>query len=169
MTDIRGRIFRLLLTPFSFAVLGCLVLAGWALWSGGLLDGPAARQVRTSSVYVAPGVDVDRAAAEKIIGNRRLVVLFLEPGADVRAGCDGVERAAAGTLVLVLSRADDGFDTYSCSGYGDDSNLGKRVVAETTIGSGVDEVVDRPLDAVRLTVVNYDRLVKADACPTVPA
>lgn len=42
-------------STFGGAVLVTLVLAGWALWSGGVLDGPIARQVRASSVYIAPG------------------------------------------------------------------------------------------------------------------
>ncbi|MEE3919850.1 hypothetical protein V2I01_20865 [Micromonospora sp. BRA006-A] len=79
---------RLVGTAFGRAVLACLVLAGWALWTGGILDGPAARQVRGSSVYAAPGVDLDRAAAERVIGNRRLVVLIMEPGADLREACE---------------------------------------------------------------------------------
>ncbi len=61
-------------TPFGLAVVGLLVLAGWALWSAGIFDDAMQRQIRTSSVYTAPGVDLDRAEAEQIIGNRRLVV-----------------------------------------------------------------------------------------------
>lgn len=161
------RAVRLLLTPFGLAVLGCLVLAGWALWSGGVLDGEMARTVRTSSVYAAPGVDLDTAAAEKIIGNRRLVVIMLEPGADLRGGCHAVHRAAAGTLVLLLSRDGDDFDTYGCSlfdGSGSE-DFGKGMVAESVIGNGIDEFVDRPLGAVKVIAVNYDQLVKAGILP----
>ena len=78
--DVRRWSRRLVGTAFGRAVLACLALAGWALWSGGLFDGPVARQVRASSVYAAPGVDLDRAAAERVIGNRRLVVLMLRAG-----------------------------------------------------------------------------------------
>ncbi|WP_326563462.1 hypothetical protein [Micromonospora peucetia] len=154
-------------TPFGFAVLACLTLAGWALWTGGVLDGPAARQVRTSSVYAAPGIDLDRAAAERIIGNRRLVVLLLEPGADLRQGCRQVERAAGGNVVLVMSRDADDYDTYGCALLPgrDDENFGRAAVAETIIGRGIDTFTDRPLEALKVVTVNYDLLVKAGTVP----
>ncbi|MEU4745795.1 hypothetical protein AB0G02_35770, partial [Actinosynnema sp. NPDC023658] len=154
---------RSLGTPFGVAVLGCLLLAGWAVWSGGVQDGPIARQVRSSSVYAAPGVEVDRAAAERVIGNRRLVVLLLEPGADRPQGCRDVRHAAEGTLVLVLSQADDEYDTYGCALIPgrDDENFGRAAVAEMTIGRGIDQFADRPVEALKIVVVNYDLLVKA--------
>jgi hypothetical protein len=99
---------RFLLTPFSVVVTGCLLLAGWALWTGGIFDGPVARQVRGSSVYAAPGTGLDTAAAQRVIGNRRLVVVFLPPDADLGRGCDAVRRAAEGTLVVLLKRDGDG-------------------------------------------------------------
>ncbi|SCL25183.1 hypothetical protein GA0074692_1911 [Micromonospora pallida] len=165
MTDRkRARLFG---TPFGLASLGCLVLAGWALWTGGILDGPIARDVRASSVYVAPGVELDEAAAERIIGNRRLVVLLLEPGADGSDACDAVRRAADGTVVLILSRDGDDYDRYGCALLPDrdDENFGRAFVAETVIGSGVDGFVDRPLEALKVVTVNYDRLVKAGTVP----
>ncbi|MEU5906652.1 hypothetical protein ABZ780_20050 [Micromonospora sp. NPDC047467] len=154
-------------TPFGVAVLACLVLAGWALWTGGVLDGPAARQVRTSSVYAAPGVDLDRAAAERVIGNRRLVVLLLEPDADLRQGCRQVTRAANGNVVLVMSRDGDDYDTYGCAllPRRDDENFGRAAVAEMIIGRGVDTFPDRPLEALKVVTVNYDLLVKAGTVP----
>ena len=155
-------------TPFGLAVVACLILAGWALWSGGILDGPIARQVRSSSVYAAPGIDLDRPAAERVLGNRRLVVIMLAPGTeDLRQGCDAARQAAKGTLVLVVSRQDDEYDTYGCAllpGVGDE-NLGKAAVAETTIGSGIDGFADRPLEALKVIAVNYDGLVKAGMVP----
>lgn len=95
---------KLLGTPFGLALVALLVLAGWASWTAGIFDGPIAKEVRSSSVYVAPGLDIDTAAAEKIIGNRRLVVVFLERGADLSEGCDDTSGAADGTLVLLISR-----------------------------------------------------------------
>ncbi|WP_433719787.1 hypothetical protein ACQP2Y_33355 [Actinoplanes sp. CA-051413] len=155
-------------TPFGLAVVACLILAGWALWSGGILDGAIARQVRSSSVYAAPGIDLDRPAAQRVIGNRRLVVIMLAPGTDdLRQGCDAARQAAKGTLVLVLSRQDDEYDTYGCAllpGV-DDENFGKAAVAETTIGSGIDGFADRPLEALKVVAVNYDGLVKAGVVP----
>ncbi|MFE0592085.1 hypothetical protein [Micromonospora echinospora] len=162
-----ARAARLFGSPFGLGVLACLVLAGWALWTGGITDGPVAREVRNSSVYVAPGVDLDEAAAERIIGNRRLVVLLLAPGADLREGCRDVERAADGTVVLVLSRDDDEYDTYGCALLPDrdDDNFGRAFVAEMTISNGIDGFVDRPLEAFKVVTVNYDRLVKAGTVP----
>lgn len=161
------RLGRFLGTPFGVAVLGCLVLAGWALWSGGVLDGPIAKQLRTSSVYAAPGIDLDQAAAERIIGNRRLAVAILAPGADLRDACDSVDPAADGTVALMLSRDDDEFDKYSCALLPDrdDENFGKAFVAESMIGTGADQFADRPLDALKVIAVNYDRLVKAGTVP----
>lgn len=156
--------------PFGLAVLACLALTGWALWSGGILDGPLAKQVRSSSVYAAPGVELDQAAAERIIGNRRLVVAILEPGADLSAACDSVERAADGNVALLLSRDDeegDEFDNYGCAllPNRDDENFGKAFVAEMAISRGVDQFVDRPLEALKVAAVNYDLLVKAGTVP----
>jgi hypothetical protein len=155
-------------TPFGLAVAGCLILAGWALWSGGILDGTIARQVRSSSVYAAPGVALDRPAAQRVLGNRRLVVIMLAPGADdLRQGCDAARRAAKGTLVLVTSRDGDEYDTYGCALLPDvdGKNLGKAAVAETTIGAGIDGFADRPLEALKVIAVNYDGLVKAGVVP----
>ncbi|MFY1582983.1 hypothetical protein ACN267_00605 [Micromonospora sp. WMMD734] len=163
----QGRVAGLLGTPFGLAVLACLVLAGWAVWSGGALDGAIARHVRTTSFYADPGLDVDRAEAERIIGNRRLVVILRSPGADLRDTCKQVHRAADGTIVLVLSRDGDDYDTYGCAlvpGY-EKKNLGKAAAAEMIIGRGIDTFVDRPLEAVKVIAVNYDRLVKAGTVP----
>lgn len=154
---------RRLLNPFGLAVLACLILAGWALWSGGILDGPIARQVRSSSVYAAPGTGLDRAAAETAIGNRRLVVILLKPGADLESACHSVKHAAAGTLAEVMSRKTDGFDTYGCASFGGD--IGQSLVSEQIISQGVDGFADRPLDAVKVLAVNYDLLVKAGSVP----
>jgi hypothetical protein len=154
---------RRLLNPFGLGVLACLILAGWALWSGGILDGPIARQVRASSVYAAPGTGLDRPAAERVVGNRRLVVILLKPGADLASACHSVDHAAAGTLALVMSRKTDGFDTYGCASFGGD--FGKSFVSEQIISQGVDGFADRPLEAVKVVAVNYDLLVKAGNVP----
>jgi hypothetical protein len=161
------RLARFLATPFGIAVLGCVVLAGWALWSAGILDGPMARQVRTSSVYTAPGVGLDRTAAERAIGNRRLVVLMLTPGTDLEGACNSVEHAAKGTLVLALSRKTDGFNAWGCADLPDvdQENFGKALVSETLISEGISGFADRPLDAIKVIAVNYDLLVKAGNVP----
>lgn len=161
------RLKRFLGTPFGVAVLGLLVLAGWAVWSAGIFDGQVARQVRGSAVYIAPGVDLDQSAAERVIGNRRLVVAILEPGADLAEACDDTESAADGTLVLLMSKGDDELDHYGCAHFpgDDDENFGNAFVAETTIADGADQFVDRPLEALKVIAVNYDGLVKAGIVP----
>ena len=166
-TSWRIRIVSAVATPFGLAVLGCLVLAGWAGWTGGMLDGPIAREVRTSSVYAAPGVELDRAAAEQVIGDRRLVVVLLEPGADLQTGCASVRRAAAGTLVLLLSAGDDGYDRWGCALVPTDTpaELGRAVAAEYGIQRGIDPFVDRPLEAIKVIAINYDLLAKAGSIP----
>lgn len=154
-------------SAFGVAVLGCLVLAGWAVWTAGVFDGPIARQLRTSSVYAAPGVTVDQAAGERVIGNRRLVVAFLEPGTDLSDACDSLSGATDGTLGLMLSRDGDDYDKYGCSrlpGH-DDENFGKAYVAESMIGNGIDAFTERPVDALEVAVVNYDLLVRSGAIP----
>ncbi|WP_328455718.1 hypothetical protein [Amycolatopsis sp. NBC_00438] len=158
------RFFR---SAFGIAVLGCLVLAGWAVWSAEVFDGPVARQLRTASVYAAPGVAIDRPAAERVIGNRRLVVGFLAPGADLSDACDSLGGAVDGTLAVMLSRDGDDFEKYGCSRLpgSDDENFGKAFVAETMIGNGIDAFADRPVDALKVLVVNYDLLVHSGAIP----
>ncbi|MEV6645636.1 hypothetical protein [Amycolatopsis sp. NPDC051371] len=154
-------------SAFGVALLGCLVLAGWAVWSAGVFDGPVARQLRSASVYVAPGVTLDQPAAERVIGNRRLVVAFLEPGADLSDACDSLGGAADGTLAVMLSRDGDDYEKYGCSRLPgrDDENFGKAFVAESMIGNGIDGFADRPVDALKVLVVNYDLLVRSGAIP----
>ena len=163
---LRVRLTAFLATGFGMTTLACVLLAGWALWSAGVGDSTAARQVRTGSVYVAPGVDVDRAAAEQIIGNRRLVVLMLPAGADRRGACAEVRRAAAGTLVLVLTPTGDGYDRYACFLINsDDEHFGRAYAAEEIIARGVDAMAGRPLEALKVVVVNYDLLVRVGTIP----
>jgi hypothetical protein len=94
-------------------------------------------------------------------------VVYLEPGADLRAGCKATSNAAEGTLVLVLSNEGDEFERYGCANLpgADDENFGKAFVAETTIASGIDPFADRPLEAMKAVAVNYDGLVKAGIVP----
>lgn len=160
-----------LASPFGLAVVACLALAGWATWTGGVLDGEMARTVRNSSVYAAPGTGVDVPAAERVIGNRRLVVIFLAPGADLSEACDAVKRAAEGSLVALLSRDGDSYRRYGCSrlpGADGPEELGRQMVVEVTITRGVDEFVDQPVDAVKVMAVKYDSLVRAGIVPDGP-
>ncbi|WP_229068896.1 hypothetical protein [Actinoplanes sp. DH11] len=169
------RFGRLVATPFGFTSVVMVLLACWALWSGGVFESRAGRDVRTSSVHVDPGFGtaVDEEAAEQVIGNRRLVVLFLSPGADpAEDGCDRVDRAARGTLVLVLRHdADGGYDRYGCdmlpkadSEKGEES-FGRSLAVETTISRGVDQFTDRPVEALKVVVVTYDLMVRSGLVP----
>lgn len=162
-----ARLIRTLLTLFGAAVLALLVLAGWAAWTAGLFDSAIARHVRSSSVYVAPGIDLDERAAARVIGNRRLVVIFLGGDADLADACHQTSRAAFGTLVMLFQPKGDELDHYGCAQFpgADDENFGKAFVAETTVAQGADQFVDRPLDAVKVLAVNYDGLVRAGVVP----
>lgn len=159
---------RFLATPFGLAVVALVALAGWSLWSAGVVDDDLQRAARSGSVYAVDSVHLDQAAAERIIGNRRLFVAFLEPGTDLGDRCDDLDGPADGTLVLLLSRdgAED-FSSYGCWRLpgGDDENFGKAFVAETTVASGTDQFVQRPLEALKVIAVNYDQLVKARVVP----
>lgn len=158
---------KFLATPFGLAVLGLVALACWSLWTAGILDDDVQRAARSGSVYAAEGTGVDTEEAARIIGNRRLVVAFLEPGTDLGDTCDSLDSAASGTLVLLMSREDEDWDTYGCSqlpGH-DDENFGKAYVAEAQIGSGTDQFVDEPLNALKVIDVNYDQLVRAGVIP----
>lgn len=160
---------RFLGTPFGFATLALLVLAGWATWTAGIFDGPLARDVRNSSVYAAPGVELDQAAAERVIGNRRLVLAFLDRDADLEQACDDTSGAAAGTLVVLFKPGDGEFEHYGCAQFTDDDvdgeNFGKAFAAETVVPQGADQFLDRPLEAVKVVAVNYDTLVKSGTVP----
>ncbi len=162
------KLTRLLATPFGLALAGLVVLAGWSAWSAGIFDDDLQRAARSGSVYAVDGVGLDTAAAERIIGNRRLFVAFLAPGADLGEACDELAGPADGTLTLMLSqKTDEDFETYGCSQLpgNEDENFGKAFVAETTIASGTDQFTRRPLDALKVIAVNYDQLVKADIVP----
>ncbi|HWS37992.1 MAG TPA: hypothetical protein VN408_35320 [Actinoplanes sp.] len=145
-------------TPLSVATAACLVLAGWSLWTGGVFEGPIARQVRTSSVYTAPGTGLDVPAAERIIGNRRLVMIFVDKGtAELPPVCDAVERAADGTLVLVLRPEADGWKKYTCAMFDGGFELMRL---EGGLGPGIPQFAGDPLSTVKVAAVNYDRLVR---------
>ena len=115
-------------------MLALVALAGWALWTGGILDDDLQRAARNGSVHAADGAGVDVDAAARVLGNRRLVAAFVDPGADKSDTCDDLDGPADGTLVLLLSAGADDYDTYGCSklpGHDDDAGFGKAFVAET--------------------------------------
>ncbi|MBB3038010.1 hypothetical protein [Hoyosella altamirensis] len=156
-------------TPFGLAVAALVVLAGWSLWTAGIADNDLQRTARSGSVYAAAGVDLDTEAAAEIIGNRRLFVAFLEPDADLSRACSQVSGPARGTLALLVSRKEggDGYNSYGCSqlpGEGTEA-FGRAFVAESMIRRGINVFADRPLEALKVTVVNYDMLVKAGTVP----
>ncbi|KID30854.1 hypothetical protein HQ32_01538 [Prauserella sp. Am3] len=149
--------------PFLLAVLLAVVLAGWAAFTGGIFDGKVAQALRGSSVYAAPEYRIDLDEARHVIGNRKLTVGFLSPDDDASAVCKNVSRAADGTLFVALTRDDDTWNAYGCSHHTDD--IGKGMVAETIISRGIDTFADRPVDTLKVIVVNFDRLVRAGNVP----
>ncbi|QFU89670.1 hypothetical protein [Amycolatopsis sp. YIM 10] len=152
---------------FLVALAVCVVLACWGLWTGGVFDDDLQSDLRVSSVHIGEGTDIDEQAAERIVGNRRLVVAWLPQGEDLEDACDELEGPAAGTVGLLLSPAGDEYDTYGCvqMAGADDEGFGRAYVAESQLPSGVDEFVDSPLDALKVVVVNYDSLVRAKTIP----
>ncbi|WP_328608278.1 hypothetical protein OG943_03910 [Amycolatopsis sp. NBC_00345] len=161
------RVRRFLKSGFGLVTLACLVLAGWATWSAGVFDGPLARQLRSSPVYAAPGQQVDLAAAERIVGNRRLVIGFLDGGTDLPDACHTLSNAAPDTIAVLLSPKADDFDHYTCSRFPGayDANFGKSFVAESKITDGIGGFSKQPLNAVKTIVVNYDQLVRSSTIP----
>ncbi|MBK1783587.1 hypothetical protein [Prauserella cavernicola] len=145
------------------ALIGCGALAVWALATSGLFDGPVAEKLRVSSVYVAPEVDVDEAAAERIIGNRALTVAFVGPGTDLSRVCDDTGNATGGTVLVPISAGEDDYETYACDRISDEVGTSSTVEALTV--RGIDEFLDEPLEALKVMTVNYDLLVKAEVVP----
>lgn len=162
------RMLRTLLrTRFRAATLAVVILAGWAAWTGGLLDGQVARQVRSAPTWIAPEFGVDPAQANQIIGNRRLVVILREPSDErARDVCKSVDSAADGSVILVLTRDGNSLDRYGCATmYSSDADIGKANVVEDKVASGLSGFADRPLDALRIAAVNYDGLVRIGFLP----
>ncbi|MCW4354697.1 adhesion protein FadA [Hoyosella sp. YIM 151337] len=164
-----SRVIKFFRTPFGLAVAALMVLAGWSLWTAGAADNDLQRAARSGSIYAAAGVELNTEAAAEVIGNRRLFVAFLEPDADLARACRQVSRPAEGTLALLLSSKEgsDSYNSYGCSllpGEGTDA-FGRAFVAESMIRRGINVFADRPLDALKVTVVNYDMLVKAGTVP----
>lgn len=161
------RVRRFLKSGFGIVTLACLVLAGWATWSAGVFDGPLARQLRSSPVYAAPGQHVDLAAAERVVGNRRLVIGFLDGGTDLADACHTLSNAAPDTIAVLLSPKADDFGHYTCSRFPGayDANFGKSFVAESKITDGIGGFSKQPLNAVKTIVVNYDQLVRSSTIP----
>lgn len=124
----------------------CLALGVVALWGAGVLDSAIAREVRVSNAYVEEGVEIDEAEVEQIIGNRNLVVIYLDGelgsrGADV---CDAVSTAADGTFVAIV---DERMQMYGCS----------LLPAETESDEFATPEKDRLVNE-RLHIDSYERL-----------
>ncbi|MBB3661703.1 MULTISPECIES: hypothetical protein [Prauserella salsuginis group] len=153
--------------PFALAVLVAVAFAAWAAITGGLFDGPVASKLRGSSVYAAEDYDFDRDAAAQVIGNRKLTVGFLSPGDDASEVCDDVAGAADGTLFVAMTRDGGDWSTYGCSHH-DTDDIGQAMVAETVITRGTGMFVDRPVETLKVMVVNFDQLVRAGNVPDGP-
>ncbi|HEY2056908.1 MAG TPA: hypothetical protein VGH57_00945 [Amycolatopsis sp.] len=118
-------------------------------------------------MYAAPGQHIDLAAAERVVGNRRLVIGFLDGGTDLAAACHTLTNAAPDTIAVLLSPKTDDFDHYTCSRFPGayDANFGKSFVAESKIADGIGGFSKQPLNAVKTIVVNYDQLVRSSTIP----
>ncbi|GAA1229259.1 hypothetical protein GCM10009676_09730 [Prauserella halophila] len=149
--------------PFALAVLVAVAFAAWAAITGGLFDGAVASKLRGSSVYAAADYDLDVAAAERVIGNRKLTVGFLSPGDDASEVCDDVAGAADGTLFVAMTREGGEWSSYGCSHHTDE--IGQAMVAESVIARGTDTFTDRPVEALKVMVVNFDQLVRSGTVP----
>jgi hypothetical protein len=67
---------------------------------------------------------------------------------------------------VLFKQTSDGYQSYGCTLYvNTDKHFGNAVVAETDIGNGLDEYAGRPLDAVRVLVINFDQLVDLGVIP----
>lgn len=163
------RIFGSLTAPYRWVLVGCLVLAGWLLWTAGPFDSAMAKDLRTSSVYADGSFQLDTAAAERAIGNRRLAVVFLDTNDSGRAcqTCKDLNGPADGVLLAIVYREKAELTDYGCSllPAAADENFGKSFVAETEIANGIAGFADQPLDAVKIMAVQYDALANAGIVP----
>ncbi|WP_051266442.1 hypothetical protein [Nakamurella lactea] len=159
-----------LTTSYRWVLVGCVLLAGWSLWTGGIFDSHVASTIRSSSVYADTSYQLDTAAAQRVIGNRRLAAVFLDTTDDEVAAqtCKDLKSAADGVLVVIVYSGDDGLQNYGCSllpGADDDDGFGKAFVAESVIATGISGFADHPLDAVKTMAVKYDALANAGIVP----
>lgn len=143
-----------------------LGLVATCLWGAGVFDSPIKEDIRVSNVYVEDGVDVDEQEAEKIVGNRHLVIIYLDGPLGERGGevCDDVTPVAEGSIVAIV---DDELDMYGCALIPgrDDENFGKAYVTESVIRYGTGALVDAPQEAAKVMAANFDRLVAAGLAP----
>lgn len=143
-----------------------LGLAVTCLWGAGVFDSDIKKDIRVSNVYVEDGVDVEEQAAEEIVGNRHLVIIYLAGELGERGGeiCDDVQSVAEGSIVAIV---DEALDIYGCALIPgrDDENFGKAFVAESIIGSGIGALSDDPQEAAKAMVSNFDTLVAAGLAP----
>ncbi|MBE7161974.1 MAG: hypothetical protein INR72_12075 [Williamsia herbipolensis] len=150
-------------------VAALLAVGGWSVWSAGLFESSIATQLRTSSVWADPSLGLDTAAAERLIGDRRLVVIVRAEGATESESdlCDDLSRAVDGTVALILTAEPDDWDAYGCQYLFDgDDEIGRAAVVETQISGGTGAFPGRPLDAIKVSVINYDLLVTLDRIPS---
>ena len=164
--DKPSRAKRLLRKGETWVMIACLALGLVSAATSGVFDDPIQKDIRVSNVYVAPGVDVDEAKAEGIVGNRALVIVYLrgklgDRGRDV---CESLKGIAKGSFVGIV---DDDLRMYGCSLLpgADDENFGKAYVAESLMRSGISWVADDKIQSARTMASTYDRLVSAGVAP----
>lgn len=135
-----------------------------SLWGAGVFDSEIAQDVRVSNVYVDDGVDLDEQQAEKIVGNRHLVIVYVAGKLNGPAICDDLQSVADGSIVMIV---DQELHSYGCALLPgrDEENFGKAYVAETTMRYGIRTLADDPLAATKAMVSNFDTLVTAGIAP----
>ncbi|WP_153506589.1 cation:proton antiporter [Cumulibacter manganitolerans] len=162
----RRHLTRWLARGEAWLMIACVALGIVAVSGAGVLDDDIQRDIRLSNVYVAPGVDVEEAAAERIVGNRNLVVVYLDGDLGDRGSgvCDSLSGIAKGSFVAIL---DEDLDMYGCSLLpgADEENLGKAYVAETVMRFGVEMVAEEKIQSARVLASSYDRAVAAGLAP----
>lgn len=147
------------------AAAACVLLAGASTYLAGVFDSTVIKDIRTSSVYVENGAKVDDAAAEAIVGNRQLVLVYLATELGERGGeiCDDATYVADGSVVVVIG---NDAATYPCAltpGYDDEGDgFGRAYTVESVIVRGVSQLSEDLSQTPKAIVANYDSLVAAD-------
>lgn len=149
-----------------FLLVALLPVALLLAWTAGVFDSDIARTVRTSSVYVEPGAEVDATRAAEVIGDRRLILVYLATELGDRGGeiCDDLESAVDGNLVVILG---DDLESYGCALIPgrDDENFGKAAAAEIIIARGITLLEGDKTESAKIMSATYDGLVRAGNLP----
>lgn len=153
-------------TSNAVAATLCLILVGLSLYLAGIFDSKINKTIRESPVYAEPGSRIDADAAERIVGNRQLILIYLatdlgDRGSDI---CEDAEKVANGNLVVIIG---DDLDTYGCALIPDrdGDKSGNAFVAESAIDDGLTYLDDDINETPKTMVATFDRLVVRGLLP----